>query len=424
MKDKILVVCPTIRDKRELYLTGLDKKFDISFQSYDDTTLERIVCNNIGWLSEDFNPKKTIDFLVQFCNKESINGIIGTEDYPGCIFASIVAKHVNKLGPRPTAVLRCQHKYYSRIDQQVFVPEATPVFQLINPITFADEILRLPFPLFIKPVKAFFSFYANKVNCLQELQKCITESIMPEAFLSQFNWFLKQYSPYKLDGHYLIAEELLQGDQVTVVGSVFNKEITIHGIVDSIMYENTICFKRFEYPSSLPETVQKRMGIIAQKIMKKINFDNGMFNIELMHNPNTNDIHIIEINPRMPSQFADLFEKVNGINLYEILCNGVLGITQQKKSAGIHSIAASFVLRIFEDKKVVKIPSQKEIEKVLSLMPDARIQITASEGNMLSEEFQDGKSYRYCLIHLGARDKQELLEKYEFCLKHLPFKFG
>ncbi len=423
MKKKLLVVCPTKRDKRELQLLGLDKKYDLFFQTYDDRLLEKIICNGVGWLSEDFNPKQTIDSLVQFCNEGNIDGIIGTEDYPGSIFASIVAKHTDKLGPDPTAILRCQHKYYSRIDQQVFVPEATPAFQLINPITFTGEILRLPFPLFIKPVKAFFSFYANQVNCLQELQKCINSSIMPETFLSQFNWFLRQYSPYRLNGHYLIAESLLEGKQVTLVGSVFNKEITVHGIIDSIMFENTICFKRFEYPSGLPLSVQQNMTTIANEIIKKINFNNGMFNIELMYNPQTNQIHIIEINPRMPSQFADLFEKVDGINLYENLCNIAIGINDASKRSGEHAIAASFVLRTFEDKRVLQIPHQKEIEKVLQEFPDARIQIIAQEGQRLSDEFQDGKSYRYGLVHLGARDKQELLEKYEFCKQHLTFEF-
>ena len=34
------------------------------------------------------------------------------------------------------------------------------------------------------------------------------------------------------------------------------------------------------------------------------------------------------------------------------------------------------------------------------------------EGQKLSEVFQDGKSYRYALVHLGGRDEQELVERY------------
>ena len=36
-----------------------------------------------------------------------------------------------------------------------------------------------------------------------------------------------------------------------------------------------------------------------------------------MYNQENDTIHIIEINPRMCSQFADLFEKVDGTNTYE-----------------------------------------------------------------------------------------------------------
>ena len=424
MKKKILVVCPTARDKQELQLTGLAKKYDLFFQPYNDKVLEKIMCQSIGWISEQFDPKEVVDSLGSMCDTQKIDGVMSTEDYPGSIFSSIVAKHAGKLAPDPMAVLRCQHKYYSRIDQKQYVPEATPAFQLINPKDFSSKTLQLPFPLFIKPVKAFFSFFANRANTLPELESSIAQSLIPEAFLTQFNWFLQQYSPFTIDGNYLIAESLLEGTQVTVVGSSFNKKITIHGVVDSIMFDNTICFKRFEYPSSLPLTIQQRMAAICRRIIKSIEYDNGMFNIELMYNPKTDEIHIIEINSRMPSQFADLFEKVDGLNLYESLCNGVLGIAHNKNRIGMHQIAASFVLRTFEDKKVVRAPSQKEIEKIMELVPDARVKIMIQEGQNLSDEFQDGKSYRYGLIHLGARDKQELLEKYEFCKQLLPFEFA
>ena len=41
-----------------------------------------------------------------------------------------------------------------------------------------------------------------------------------------------------------------------------------------------------------------------------------MFNIEMMYDAATDRIGIIEINPRMASQFADLYEKVDGTNSY------------------------------------------------------------------------------------------------------------
>jgi predicted ATP-grasp superfamily ATP-dependent carboligase len=53
--------------------------------------------------------------------------------------------------------------------------------------------------------------------------------------------------------------------------------------------------------------------------MSGMGFNNSLFNIEFMYNPRARTIHIIEINPRMAAQFADLYEKVDGFNAYEVL---------------------------------------------------------------------------------------------------------
>jgi len=80
----------------------------------------------------------------------------------------------------------------------------------------------------------------------------------------------------------------------------------------------TISFQRFEYPSSLDERIQWRMSDIAIRFMRSIDFDDGLFNVEMMYDEDKDTIHIVEVNPRMCPQFADLMEKVNGINTYEI----------------------------------------------------------------------------------------------------------
>jgi hypothetical protein len=86
-------------------------------------------------------------------------------------------------------------------------------------------------------------------------------------------------------------------------------------------------------------------------------------------------------------------------------------------------MAASCVLRIFENKKVVKVPSSESIEKVKEAIPDIRIYIYTSEGELLSDQLQDGKSYRYGLMNIGGRDRQEIIEKFELAKRMLRFKF-
>ncbi len=84
--------------------------------------------------------------------------------------------------------------------------------------------------------------------------------------------------------------------------------------------------------------------------------------------------------------------------------------------------AASFVLRSFEDKRIVKLPGEDEILKVQNIFPEARIEIYGKEGALLSDELQDMQSYRYSIINLGGNSRQELDDKLKQCTSLLSFE--
>jgi biotin carboxylase len=155
-----------------------------------------------------------------------------------------------------------------------------------------------------------------------------------------------------------------------------------------------------------------------------LGFDNGQFNIEFIYNSEADTVHIIEINPRMSSQFADLFEKVDGTNSYSVLLDLALGRKPKvDRKAGQYPTAASCVLRTFQNQRVVRLPSRQEIEELQSSVPDIRIEIFAVEGRKLSEQMQDECSYRYGLLNIGGQDRDEILEKVEYCKRNLTFVF-
>ena len=190
------------------------------------------------------------------------------------------------------------------------------------------------------------------------------------------------------------------------------------------MYPGTISFKRFDYPSRVPLNIANNMIETARKVVNAIGLDNGMFNIEFFYDEVSGDIKIIEINPRMASQFADMIEKVDGTNSYKIQVDLALGRKSRfEKGKGSHEFASSFVLRSFEDKIIKKVSGEKEIGKVLQLLPDARIEIYGSKGALLSSELQDMQSYWYGIINLGGDSLVDLKDKYEKCRKILTFEF-
>jgi hypothetical protein len=308
--------------------------------------------------------------------------------------------------------------------QSRFTPEATPDFKLIDPKDFTIESFDMPPPVFIKPVKSTFSAYANRAASYEELEKIVKSSTIPDLYLQQINWFLKHYSSFELNANYLLAETLLEGAQVTLEGYVYDGKVEIIGIVDSVMYPGTICFERFEYPSLLPLAVQERMADICRRFINGIRLDNSFFNIELMYNPQTGNVHIIEVNPRLCNQFADLYEKVDGINTYKIQIDIALGTKPVfEKCSPKYKVAASFVLRRFDDGLVKRLPTPVELASLYELYPDIRVDIWVKEGQYLHSDLQDGKSYRYGCIHLGAATRVELFAKFEHCKKTLRFEF-
>ena len=135
-------------------------------------------------------------------------------------------------------------------------------------------------------------------------------------------------------------------------------------------------------------------------------------------------IHIIEVNPRMSPQFADLMEKVNGVNSYEIALSIAAGIRPTlHRAAQTYRAATSFVLRLFEDQLVTRVPTEDEVSAFAARFPDARLKALCREGHRLSEEPQDGKSYRYAILNLGGQNRVSALARCEEALWHLPFAF-
>jgi hypothetical protein len=308
--------------------------------------------------------------------------------------------------------------------QKKAVPHAVPDFKLIDPEE-SGPVRPPALPFFIKPVKSFFSIFAQRIDS-QERYEEYTASFRKSGrgFSRPLNHLIKKYSNLDPLDDCLLAEEPLEGKQVTLEGYVYGGVAFFLGITDSVMYPGTISFKRFDYPSRISQSMADNMMETAKKVIEAIGLDNGMFNIEFFYDEASGDIKIIEINPRMASQFADLVEKVDGTNSYEIQVDLALGRKPRfEKGKGRYRYASSFVLRSFEDKIIKKVPGEEEIGKVLQLLPDFRIEVYGNKGTLLSSELQDMQSYRYGIINLGGDSLGDLKDKYEKCRKILTFEF-
>ncbi len=412
----IVIISPTQRDRREIDIISKEKGYSHNYIFYGDNPRERLT---------DFDPFRFLETFEKDFRKIAIDGIIGTHDYPGSLLASILCERYGLASIGIIPNIMCQNKYYSRMIQKDTVPGAVPGFTLIDP---HDPGRSGPpgFPFFIKPVKSFFSIFARKIDNREQYEEYLSSFRRSgTGFSLPLDRLMEKYSDLDPCGDNLLAEELMQGKQVTLEGYVYDKEVTFLGITDSIMYPGTISFKRFDHPSRIPADTGNRMKEITEKVIPAAGIDSGMFNIEFFYDQAADDIKIIEINPRMASQFADLVEKVHGTNSYKIQVDLALGKGPCfEEGGGIYRCASSFVLRSFEDKRIKRLPGNKEVQKILEIFPDARIEVYGKKGALLSSELQDMQSYRYAVANLGGDSLEDLKKKFTECSKILEFEFG
>lgn len=415
----ILVVCPTHRDHRELPRVS-PPGVKYLFHDYASTSLEDLICNVTRHGDFTAGPLEEMEAILATVAGIRLAGVISTDDYPGSALAAAIAKRLGLPGPDPAVTLICQHKYLSRIEQAKRVPHAVPPFALIDVAPGVPLPEGLRFPLFVKPVKSFFSIGAERIDSASALAALFPRWAALDQFFAPLDQMLQRYTGVKIGTKRLIAEGLLKGEQVTVEGFAHEGEARIMGVVDSVMFPGTLAFARFDYPSALPESVQRRMADIAATVMTGLGFDNGMFNIEMMYDREADLISIIEINPRMASQFADLYEKVDGTNSYAVLLDIAQGRTPSfARRRGRYAFASSIVLRSFEDFFVAALPSETDLDRLARDDPDIRTEILVRVGRTLSSELQDGNSYRYGIVNLGGRNRADVLARFAACRERL-----
>ncbi len=344
-----------------------------------------------------------------------LQGVTSSSDYPGAIAAAALAERLGLAGAAPAAVLRASHKYCSRRVQQAAAPEAVPRFSAVDP---GDRSTwPTSFPVFVKPVKASFSLFARVVRDARELEDFLTSSAVADFrahYVRMFDQLAGRYAELETGASWFVAEEVLAGRQVTLEGWTFRGEPAVLGIVDTSFHPGTPSFSRFDYPSDLPPAVQERMAAIACRVVRALDLDGTLFNLELVYDEQRDRIGIIEINPRPCGQFADLYEKVDGTNGCEIALALACGERPLvRRRTGAFAAAASFPLRSFRAVHVRHAPDPAEVRAIEEQHAGSRVWVECRTGERLEtgRHHEDGHSARYAVLNLGAATRRELEEK-------------
>ena len=249
------------------------------------------------------------------------------------------------------AVLRAAHKYYSRRraarGRSRGGAEASRAARPAR-----DARAPLAFPFFVKPVKGSFSVLARRDrgrrrSSAPSSRRRRCASSRPATCRSSTG-SRRRYPEFERRRCCFMAEELLRGELVTVEGYVCAGAVELLGIVDATLHAQA-SFARFDYPSRC--RVRCRSAWLRSRAgwSRRWGSRRRSGTSRWSTTRPRDRVAIVEVNPRICGQFADLYQKVDGTNGYEIaLALARASRRSSRTEAGATRPAASFPLRVFE----------------------------------------------------------------------------
>ncbi|NVI89398.1 acetyl-CoA carboxylase biotin carboxylase subunit family protein [Actinomadura sp. BRA 177] len=359
-----------------------------------------------------------------------VDAIIGFRDFPITTMVPVLCARYGLRSATLESVVKCEHKYWSRLVQREVIDEK-PAFGLVD--LEADEARPPPgvrFPMWLKPVKSMASVLAFHVRDRDEFARAaavIREEIgfTGRPFESVLSRLDLPPEIAEAGGSACLAEESVDGAQLTLEGWASGGKVHVYGAVDSLLCPDRPSFLRYQYPSSLPGEVIERMTDISARVIKHIGLDSTTFNIEFFWDRGTGAINLLEVNPRHSQSHAPLFLYVDGAPNHQYMVRLALGLDPEfRPGGGDHNVAAKWFIRRFTDGVVRRVPSAEEIAAVEWEFPGTIVQISVEPGVRLSDlALQDSYSYELGHIYMGAENERELEARYARCLERLTFQF-
>ncbi|HET7388224.1 MAG TPA: ATP-grasp domain-containing protein [Nocardioidaceae bacterium] len=357
-----------------------------------------------------------------------VDAIVGYWDFPVSSLVPMLCRRRGLPSPPLESVVKCEHKYWSRLEQQKVISEH-PAFGVID----LDQPDELPdgvaFPVWVKPVKSASSELAFHVQNQDELATAMAEIRAGAGKMGEpFEFVLDQVElPDEIasvGGTAALVEESVSGAQLTVEGYAHDGEVRVHGIIDSLTYPDSPSFRSYHYPSSLPQPVQDRLVDNSTRVIRQIGLSPSAFNIEYFWDAETDRLALLEVNPRLSQSHAWLFEQVDGVANHQVMVRLALGQPPGlPRREGAYGVAAKYFLRRFDDGVVTTAPPPELLERVEREVDGVQVHPVATEGSRLSaQRQQDSYSFEVAQTHVAAADREELEEKYLRCVQMLGYE--
>lgn len=361
----------------------------------------------------------------------TVDAIVGYWDFPVTMMVPILCDERGLRSATLEAVVKCEHKYWSRLEQQKVIDEH-PAFALLD---LSSEDITLPagldYPVWIKPIKSASSEGAHFVEDEERLKSAAAEEHDQIGRMGgPFNEILEllDLPPEiaEIGADECLVEEAATGFQVTVEGYAHDGDVEVYGVVDSVSYPDIPSFLRYQYPSSrVPQHIQNYMADVSRRVIDAVGLTDSTFNIEYFWDPDTESLNLLEVNARHSQSHAPLFAMVDGIPNHAFMIDLALGRDPRDlpRRQGSFETAGKWLLRTFSDGVVKRVPTAQEIAELEEQIPGTTVHVTVDEGQRLSEsQGEDSYSFLLAEVFLGARNEVELANQWDRCVEALQFE--
>ena len=368
----VILIIPSASYRSNAFMNAADK-LDLKIlvvtdnsQVFSDQFPDNIITMNFDHWTEK------LDEISEWSDRFNLMAVIGVDE-ESILLAAIFSQYLGIEHNSIESVMRTTNKLLMRFELKKARMNC-PWFRSFSIEKLPDDIIEeINFPCVIKPTFLSASQGVLRVNNEQEFKEGF--QILTDL--------LSQKKIKKRGGeeaNYIMVEEYIPGNEVSIEGIVSQGKLKILAIFDKPeplegpTFEETI----FVTPTTLSGSMQSSLYETAQQAMETLGIVKGPVHIEVRINSNGN--YILECASRsIGGMCSKILEFQGGMSLEELILRSSLGRNIEKSNL---SDTAKGVM-MMPIKNSGKLKEMRGVEEAISVDGITDLQITIKPGEML-----------------------------------------
>lgn len=350
--------------------------------------------------------KERVEQIVGWLESRGVvvEGVLGVSD-SASVLASLVANRLGLPGCSIEAMLRGQHK-------GVFLTLAGKVHAGQRSFVQVEVggACPYPWPVFIRPVRGYYSKLSALIASEDEWRAFWERVESSRAkHRAQDGWYRHVYRRWggdlpSLDA-FVVEPAVSRVKLYTLEGWVDALGVGVVGVTESVMYDNGVSFRRFDFPADLTPAIINRVKALVQELVVCLGLAMTGFNVEFFVSADE-QITLIEINTRMAQQFMPLYVRAVGKNYLEALVQLSMGEAIDYRLAGDRRVSC-VIARYWQDGLVRRYLTDGEFSELRALgVYEVRYMVPV--GERLSRVVQDVYSFRFASVYVEVTSDEQL----------------